>query len=187
MSITRDLRGYADELTSKASVTAAELRTQAEKAVNLQAIKAAIEPYLEQAKDYTHSVTDRANGVVGMVGTVASDKRVARLVTTAEALTGAVAETVQVRIVNPVRSLTGLGGKPAARPARRTAGKPATKPAASAPATKPTVQPTTEAAKAKPAAKATTGTPAARKTAARKPAARKTAARKTPAKKAAEH
>jgi len=172
MSITRDLRNYADELTGKATVTVAELRTQAEKAVNLQAVKAAVEPYLAQAKDYTHSVTDRAGG---LVGTVTSDKRVARLVTTAEALTGAVAETVQVKIVKPVRSLTGLGTKPATRPtaqpAPSTAAKPATstatKPAAKATTGKPATKPATTSA-GKPAAKATTGKPAARKAPAKK-------------------
>jgi hypothetical protein len=183
MSITRDLRSYADEFTGKATVTVAELRTQAEKAVNLRAIKAAVEPYLEQAKGYTHSVTDRAGGLgglgglVGIVGTVTSDKRVARLVTTAEALTGVVAETVQVRLVKPVRSLAGLGNKPAARPGAQSAPKPAPKaapkPAASATATR--------SAASKPAGKATTRKPAAKAT------TRKPAARKAPAKKAAEH
>ena len=169
MSITRDLRNYADELTGKATVTVAELRTQAEKAVNLQAVKAAVEPYLAQARDYTHSVTDRAGG---LVGTVTSDKRVARLVTTAEALTGAVAETVQVKIVKPVRSLTGLGTKPATRPSAQSAPKPA----ASVTATKPAAKATGKSA-AKPAASVT----------ATKPAARKAVAHKAPAKKAAEH
>ncbi|WAX55512.1 hypothetical protein M6B22_13275 [Jatrophihabitans cynanchi] len=167
MSITRDLRSYADELTGKATVTVAELRTQAEKAVNLQAIKAAVEPYLEQAKDYTHSVTDRAGG---LVGTVTSDKRVARLVTTAEALTGAVAETVQVKIVKPVRSLTGLGNKPAARPAPRPAAQSAAKPAASAAASRPAAKATTRKPATKPAAKATGAKPAARKAPAKKAA-----------------
>jgi hypothetical protein len=165
MSITRDLRSYADELTGKATVTVAELRTQAEKAVNLPAIKAAVEPYLEQARGYTHSVTDRAGG---LVGTVTSDKRVARLVSTAEALTGAVAETVQVRLVKPVRSLTGLGNKPAARPAAQSAPKPAAKATPSAPASKPAAKATTRKPATKPAAKATTRKPAARKAPARK-------------------
>jgi hypothetical protein len=164
MSITRDLRNYADELTGKATVTVAELRTQAEKAVNLQAVKAAVEPYLAQAKDYTHSVTDRAGG---LVGTVTSDKRVARLVTTAEALTGAVAETVQVKIVKPVRSLTGLGTKPATRPTAQPAPSTAAKPAAKATTGKPATKPATTSA-GKPAAKATTGKPAARKAPAKK-------------------
>jgi DNA topoisomerase III len=156
MSITSDLRGYADtaleqgkHVGAKASSTVADLRAQAEKAINIDAIKAAVEPYLAQAKEYRTAVTDRANG---LVGSVTSDKRVAKLVDTAESLSGTVVGTVQDRVVKPVQNLTGLG-KPARKPvatATRTASS-ATKPASTRPAPKPAAK-TTARSSAKPAA-----------------------------------
>jgi hypothetical protein len=140
-------------LTTKATDVVHDLRTQAEKAVNVEAIKAAVEPYVAQAKGYSTTVTDRAED---LFTTVKNDKRVAKLVSTAEAVTGIVVETVQERVVKPVRSLTGRGSKPAAK-ARATAKAATAKPATAKPATKP----------------ATTGT------------ARKTTTRKAPATKAA--
>jgi hypothetical protein len=143
MSITSDIRAYADtaleqgkQVGAKASHTVADLRAQAEKAINIDAIKAAVEPYLAQAKEYRTAVTDRANGIVG---TVTSDKRVAKLVDTAESLSGTVVGTVQDRVVKPVQNLTGLG-KPAGKPAAKTA--PATKPASTRPAPKPAAKAT---------------------------------------------
>jgi hypothetical protein len=161
MSITSDIRGYADsaleqgkQVGAKASSTVADLRSQAEKTLNVDAIRAAVEPYLAQAKEYRTAVTDRANG---LVETVTSDKRVAKLVDTAESLSGTVFGTVQQRVVKPVQNLTGLG-KPSA-PARKPAAKaPVTKPASTRPAPKP-------------AAKSTAGSTA------------KSTARKSPAKK----
>lgn len=133
------------ELSAKANVAVSDLRVQAEKAVNLDAIKAAIEPYLAQAKGYSTSVTDRAEV---LFTTVKSDKRVVKIVTKAEELAGTVVETVQDRVVKPVQSLTGLGVKPAAKPA-------APKPAVTTPATATaaTTAATPAAAKAKPAAR----------------------------------
>jgi hypothetical protein len=197
MSITKDIRSYADialeqgkhvigqaqtqfndvtgqanglvgKLTdsakgnvSKATVAAQDLRTQAEKAVNLDAIKAAIEPYVAQAKGYSTTVSDRAEE---LYSTVRKDKRVAKLVTTAESVTGAVVETVQDRVVKPVQSLTGRGSKPAATSSASTTTAP--KSAATKPATTTTAP--------KPAAKATT---AARKSTARPAAVKKTSAK----------
>lgn len=142
------------ELSAKANVAVSDLRVQAEKAVNLNAIKAAIEPYLAQAKGYSTSVTDRAEE---LFTTVKSDKRVVKIVTKAEELTGTVVETVQDRVVKPVQTLTGLGVKPATKPV-------APKPAVTTPAT------------------TTVATPAVTPVAAK---ATKPAARKAPAKKAA--
>jgi hypothetical protein len=142
------------ELSAKANVAVSDLRVQAEKAVNLDAIKAAIEPYLAQAKGYSTSVTDRAEE---LFTTVKSDKRVVKIVTKAEELTGTVVETVQDRVVKPVQALTGLGVKPAAKPVTP-------KPAVTTPAT------------------TTVATPAVTPVAAK---ATKPAARKAPAKKAA--
>jgi hypothetical protein len=126
------LRGTATEnvsnLTSKANGYVTDLRTQAEKAVNLEAIKAAVEPYLAQAKGYSTSVTDRAEE---LYSTVKNDKRVAKLASIAEEFTGTVVETVQVRVVKPVQSLTGLGAKkPAAKKPAAKATTTATKPVA---------------------------------------------------------
>lgn len=134
------------KIQSSATSTATDLRAQAEKTINLDAIKAAIEPYLEQAKGYSTTVGERAED---LYATVRHDKRVAALVTKAEELTRPVVETVQERVVKPVQSLTGLGvTKPAAKPAAKSA-----------------------AAKAAPA-KAATTRPAAKKAPARKAAAK---------------
>jgi hypothetical protein len=183
MSITSDLRGYADiareqgkqafgqaqsqfveasdtakqnvtDIAAKATETVGELRAQAEKAVNLDAIKSAIEPYLAQAKGYSNSVTDRAES---LASTITSDPRLGRLVSTAEALTGVVVDTVNERLVKPVHALTGFG-------------KPLTKPSV---VRKPSVS----------TAKTTTGT--AKATSATKPAATKTATSRSTAKPAA--
>jgi hypothetical protein len=121
MSITTNVRSYADTalenasaLTTKANGYVNDLRAQAEKAINLEAIKAAVEPYLAQAKGYQTTVTDRAEE---LFNTVKSDKRVAQLTTLAEQLTGTVVETVQDRVVKLVQSLSGIGAKPAAKKA----------------------------------------------------------------------
>jgi hypothetical protein len=117
-------------LATKATGAVTDLRLQAEKAVNLDAIKTAVEPYVAQVKGYGATVTDRVESIVAGVK---SDKRVAALV-----------DTAQERVIKPVRELTGLGGKPAAKPVAtastpaKAATKPAaTKPAASKPASKP--------------------------------------------------
>jgi hypothetical protein len=129
------LRGTATDNVASFTKTAngyvLDLRTQAEKAINLEAIKSAIEPYVAQAKGYSTTVTERAED---FYNSVKSDKRVAKLVTTVEGLTGVVVETVQDRVVKPVQSLTGRGAKPAVK---KAAAKPATtKPAATKPVAK---------------------------------------------------
>ena len=175
MSIATDLRSYADkaqaqlndvsgqanelygktkenvsDIAGKATSAVHDLRVQAEKAINLDAIKTAVEPYLAQVKDYTSNVTDRAEG---LLSGVKSDKRVAKLVDAARP----VVEVVETRVVKPVQSLIVRNDKPAAK---RSAAKPTASAAASKPATKP--------AATKPASK-----PASR------PAARKTATKRT--------
>ncbi|MDQ2750287.1 MAG: hypothetical protein M3Y44_12300 [Actinomycetota bacterium] len=140
--VTGTAKDNVFELTAKATGAAHGLRTQAEKAVNVEAIKAAVEPYVAQAKGYSTSVTDRAEE---LFSAVKHDQRVARLVGTAESVTGIVVETVQERVVRPVQSRTGRGTKPvvvtapaASKPvATKSAAKPAaTKPAATATAGK---------------------------------------------------
>jgi hypothetical protein len=122
------------EIATKATTAVNDLRASAEKAVNLDAIKTAVEPYITQVKGYTHTVTDKAEALFeGVKG----DKRVAKLVDAA----GVVVETVQDRVVKPVQSVTGRAAKSApAAPkaaAKPAPAKPATRPAATKPASKP--------------------------------------------------
>jgi len=128
-------KGNVSELTAKATGAVHDLRTQAEKAVNVDGVRAAVEPYLAQAKGYSSTVSDRAEE---LYTSVKNDKRVAKLVTSAESLTGIVVETVQDRVVKPVQSVTGRGSKVAVKtpPAPKAA---TTKPAAK-PAPKPAVK-----------------------------------------------
>jgi ElaB/YqjD/DUF883 family membrane-anchored ribosome-binding protein len=128
--VTGTAKDNVSGLTTKATDAVQDLRTQAEKAVKADAIKAAVEPYVAQAKGYSTAVTDRAEG---LFATVKNDKRVARLVSTAESFTGIVVETVQERVVKPVQSLTGRVRKPALKApvaAKPVTAKPASKPAA---------------------------------------------------------
>ena len=113
-----------------------DLRTQAEKTLNIDAIKTAVEPYLAQAKQYRASVTDRAEG---LFETVASDKRVAKVITTAESLTAAWSVSRPCRSASSSRSssLTGRGTSPAPKKAPAKPAKAATtRPAKKAPAKK---------------------------------------------------
>lgn len=152
--LTSTAKDNASEFSTRASGAVNDLRAQAEKAVNLDAIKAAIEPYVAQAKGYSTTVTDRAEE---FYSTVRQDKRIAKLVTTAESVTGVVFETVQDRVVKPVQSFAGRGDKPVAQA-----------PAATKPATHPAPKPATTAAAPKAASKA----PAAKTTARKAPAAK---------------
>ena len=129
--LTDQAKTNYSELSTKATAAANDLRAQAEKALNLEAIKSAIEPYLAQAKDYSSSVTDRANS---LFSTVKSDKRVASVFSTVELVSDAVVETVTERVVKPVQSLTGRTSKPAAK--STPASKPAAPAAKKAPAKK---------------------------------------------------
>jgi hypothetical protein len=149
-------RGNVTEIATKAGSAVNDLRASAEKAINLDAIKTAVEPYLAQVKDYRLTVTDRAES---LLSGVKGDKRVAKLVDTAGSVTGVVVETVQERVVKPVQSLTGRGPKPVvkpapAKPAPTAAAKPASKPAATKPTSKPASKP---AARKAPARRTTQG------------------------------
>jgi hypothetical protein len=174
MSITSDLRAYADkaqaqlndvtgqanELVTKLTApvkdnvselrakvpTATDLRAQAEKAINLDAIKTAVEPYLDQVKGYRATVTEKAEALLEQVK---SDPRVKQLV-----------EVVEAKVVAPVRTLVGRGAKPApvapvkAAPAKPVAAKAApakaaAKPARKAPARKVTAKATAKKTAAK--------------------------------------
>jgi ElaB/YqjD/DUF883 family membrane-anchored ribosome-binding protein len=106
--VTNTAKSNYSELSAKATDAVTDLRTQAEKALNLEAIKSAVEPYLAQAKDYGSSVTDRATV---LLDSVKGDKRVASLISSVESASGTVVETVTERVIKPVQSLTGLGAK----------------------------------------------------------------------------
>jgi hypothetical protein len=172
MSIATDLRSYADkaqaqlndvsgqanelygktkenvsEIAGKATSAVHDLRLQAEKALNLDAIKTAVEPYLAQVKDYTSTVTDRAEG---LFSGVKGDKRVAKLVDAARP----VVDVVETRVVKPVQSLIARDQKPAKRPAAKPAStaaatKPVSKPVATKPASKPASKPAVRKSPAK--------------------------------------
>jgi uncharacterized phage infection (PIP) family protein YhgE len=184
MSIASDLRSYADnaaasvqaqlndvsgqatelygktkenvtEIANKATGAVSDLRASAEKAINLDAIKTAVEPYLAQVKDYTASVTDR---VESLVNTVKQDERVAKLVDAAKPVVDAakpVVDVVQERVVKQVQTLTGRSTTPA-KPAAKAATRPAsTKPAAAKPSvSKPASKPAARKAPAKRTSKA---------------------------------
>lgn len=107
--LTGTAKDNLSELSAKATDAVTDLRTQAEKAVNLKAIAAAIEPFMQQAKGYSATVSDRAEE---LYTSVKNDKRVAKFVTTAESFTGVVVEKVHVRVIKPVQSLTGRGTEP---------------------------------------------------------------------------
>lgn len=150
------LTGLTGKLAGNAGEAVQDLREQAEKALNLEALRSAVEPYLAQAKGYGATLTERAEE---LLEGVRGDERVAKLLAGVELVN----RTVQERVVRPVRSLTGQldrrGGKQAAKPAAR---KPAaTRPATAKPAATASGAPTKAAAK--PATKRA-GTPAAKST-----------------------
>jgi uncharacterized protein YjbJ (UPF0337 family) len=151
--LTDTAKGNYSELSSKATDAVTDFRAQAEKALNLEALKSAVEPYLAQAKDYSASVTDRATGILD---SVKSDKRVASLVSTVESVSETVLDTVTEKVIKPVQSLTGLGVKAAPAPVKAAptpvATKVAPKPAPVKAAPKPVA--TKAAVKKAPAKKA---------------------------------
>jgi hypothetical protein len=172
MPITDDIRARADEavaeLREKATAAVTDLRAQAEKRVDLDSIKAAVEPYVEQAKGYAGAVTDRAEE---LLATARKDERVARLLDSAEAVTGAVMQTVQEHVVKPMQKLTGVGVSephtPAEPPTVSTV-KPTTLPADRPTATPPANTTAKTTAKTTPA-KAPAAKPATKATAPKAP------------------
>src|SRR4051794_9775482 len=60
-------RGNVSEFAGKATGAVTELRASAEKAINVDAIKTAVEPYLAHVKDYRGTVTDRAETLLAGV------------------------------------------------------------------------------------------------------------------------
>jgi hypothetical protein len=192
-----DVTGQANEFVGKATSAAQDLRTSAEKAVNVDAIKAAVEPYLDQVSAYQATVQERAEAIFAELK---KDPRLAKAFLAADAAFEVVVETVQERVVKPVVAFTGRGqdtaSKSTPRPAAKTTtaktgtaktGTAKTTPAKTTTA-KTTTAKTTAAKTTAPKTAATPKTAAAQTTAARKPATTKpaakkaTAARKAPAK-----
>lgn len=132
--LSETTRGNVAELTGKAAGAVQDLRLQVERAVNVEALKAAVEPYLAQARGYTALVTDRAEE---FYSTVRDDKRVARLVATADSVTGVVIETLAQRVVAPVRD---LAGRRATSSTPRSAATPGSPRVAKGPAAKATAR-----------------------------------------------
>ncbi|HZC71554.1 MAG TPA: hypothetical protein VE442_12745 [Jatrophihabitans sp.] len=145
-------RENVSEFATKAGTTVTDLRASAEKAINVEAIKTAVEPYVAHVKEYRTTVSDRAEH---LLDTVKSDERVAKLVDAAHSFAGVVVEAVQDRVVKPVQHMTGRTAKPVtkrttpAKSAPSAAAKPATKPAATKPATKPASKPAARKAPAR--------------------------------------
>jgi hypothetical protein len=189
MSITNDLRAYADsavdrgrqtlssaqsqlggvnrqagdfvgKVTDTATEAVTDLRESAEKIVNVDALRTAIEPYLSSLRSYGDSVSERVDE---LVATLRKDPRFAKLFDTADSVSDVVLELVQERVVKPVQSFAGSASS------RQPARKPSPRPGAST---------TTSASKSTP--KSTSTRPATT----RKPATT-TTARKAPAKKSA--
>jgi ABC-type transporter Mla subunit MlaD len=150
MSIPSDLRAYADSavnqgkqtlstasaqlsgVSEQASELVNDLRASAEKLINVDAVRTAVEPYLDQLRTYGDSVGERVEEIVS---SLKKDPRFGKLVETADSVSAVVVELVQERVVKPVQSLTRGNPKAAPKPPSKPASK-ATKPAATRPATR---------------------------------------------------
>lgn len=104
MPSTNDLRSYLDQA-----------RAQGQKLADPDVIKSTVEPYLQRAKGAASLAADRAEG---LYASARNDERVGKYVQTAESMAGALVETVNTRLVQPVLSRTGMN--PPQRPAGRS-------------------------------------------------------------------
>ena len=179
MPITNDLRAYADSAVSQGKQTlstaqaqlngvteqasefvnkfagsargnVSEIADRAEKLVNVDALRTALEPYLAQLRSYGDSVTGRVDE---LVATLKKDPRFSKLFETADSVSNVVLELVQERVVKPVQSMTGSTTAKPRKPSPKPAAKRASKPAATRPATRKPAAKTT--ARKAPAKKAT--------------------------------
>lgn len=87
------------ELRDKATEAVTDLRTSAEKAVNLDALKSAVEPYLTQVKGVQAKVQEQAETLLGKAK---ADPRFGKYV-----------ESFEAKVVKPVIELTNRGAKQA--------------------------------------------------------------------------
>ncbi len=165
MPISNDLRAYADTaldqgtelvvritttvtgLSAAATTAVGDLRSQAEKNLNLEAVRTAVEPYLAQARDYGSTVTERAEG---LYGAVRNDRRVSGVVDRAETVTRPVVTLLHERMVQPVRTLTGRETATVMEPAPATTPETATTQTREPATTRPAPARTAAAKKATP-------------------------------------
>jgi ABC-type transporter Mla subunit MlaD len=128
MPITNDIRARADEALEQGRkvVDQAFETAQTQLADITEQANQFVGKLAGTAKGYAGAVSDRAEE---LLATARKDERIARLLDSAEAVTGTVVETVQQHVVKPVQKLTGVGVTPAHTP--------------SEPATVSTVTPTT--------------------------------------------
>jgi ABC-2 type transport system ATP-binding protein len=193
MSLTTDVRAYADAAIEVAVEQARHALDQGKQAVNVDALRSSIEPYVATALTYTAKLAGRAEAAVAELR---SDARVASVIHTGEALAAAVVEAVSQRVgqagqaaassaaaasslVRPHSDssapVTVTEAAPAPQPAKTTAAKTT---AAKSTAAKSTAAKSVKAAKT---VKATSKTAASKSTTA-KPAAKATARKSTAAK-----
>jgi cell division septation protein DedD len=184
MSISSDIRSMANE-------TVSGLRSQAQRTLHVEALRSTVEPYLAQARGYTHAATDRAEGLLTTALTTAQkDPRLARALDAAESVTttfvdtvGTVVDAVGNRVVKPVQTLTGRGTTTPAAPAAETVSKP-TATATTTATGKPAPAKTTGRSTSKPAGRSTAKSAGETTTAAKragKPATTRSASARKPA------
>ena len=137
MSITSDVRSYADAaleqgrhvvdqaqgrahgLAGKASATYTDLRGRVVALPGVEAVSSTVEPYVAQLHGYRVALTGK---VEELYSGLKSNEQVAKALAPAELFVGVVLDTVDERVVKPVRSFI----EPAAeKPAAESAAEPA--------------------------------------------------------------
>jgi len=154
MSIASDVRSYADTALEQGKTTYTDLRTKGEALYGrvttlpvVEQVSSTVEPYVAQLNGYRTTVTDK---VEQLYTDLKKNDQVAKALGVAEQAAGVVIETVNERVVNPVKSLldreTVTEAKPAAKtPAAEAAPAKSTTPAKAAPAKRTTTRRTTKA------------------------------------------
>jgi len=154
MSIASDVRTYADTALEQGKTTYTDLRTKGEALYGrvttlpvVEQVSSTVEPYVAQLNGYRTTVTDK---VEQLYTDLKKNDQVAKALGVAEQAAGVVIETVNERVVNPVKSLldreTVTEAKPAAKtPAAEAAPAKSTTPAKAAPAKRTTSRRTTKA------------------------------------------
>jgi len=154
MSIASDVRTYADTALEQGKTTYTDLRTKGEALYGrvttlpvVEQVSSTVEPYVAQLNGYRTTVTDK---VEQLYTDLKKNDQVAKALGVAEQAAGVVIETVNERVVNPVKSLldreTVTEAKPAAKtPAAEAAPAKSTTPAKAAPAKRTTTRRTTKA------------------------------------------
>jgi hypothetical protein len=167
----------AQSFADRASETCADLRVRSEALYGrvsslpaVESVTSTVEPYVAQLNAYRIAATDKAEE---LYAELKKNEQVAKALNVAEAAAGVVVETVNERVVNPVKSM--LEREPVTRTTPAAEAKPA-KPAA---ATKATGSKTSATATKSAATKSAATKPAA--SAAKAPAKRTTTRRTTKA------